>query len=127
MGILDEELLLQLAQTANNDKRVQWEEIDNILTEVGITEGDFFTHTFAIMYMCIEYSRKNNIPKLDYHTLRKAIKVRFTIRGSGYTKTGSREASELWRQNEKALRKFLKEYKKNPRLKLLELVRSTQD
>ena len=127
MGVLDEELLLKIAQSVNSDKQVHWEEIDNILTNLGITEGDFFTHTFAIMYMCIEYAKRNNIQKLNYQPLRKAIKDRFVIRGSGYTKTGSMEAHRLWKNYEKEIRQFLKEYKKNPRVKMLDLVKNTQD
>jgi len=112
-----DDVLEELARSLEDSERIQWEEIDDVLMELGVTQGDFPTNILAVIWMVAKWYKDNNKTTPLYRTLRKKLKERFKIIGSGIIKTSSREAWDIWKTNQKEIRRAVAGYKKRTKIR----------
>jgi hypothetical protein len=111
-----EDILEELARSLKDEEKIQWEDLDDILLSLGVSQGERHTNILALMYMVIkEYRRLGKRPPF-YRDLREKLSKRFKIIGSGFIKTSSVEAWELWKKEQKEIRKALKLYRERSKI-----------
>jgi hypothetical protein len=111
-----EDILEELARSLNNNEKIQWEDLDDVLLNLGVSQGDRRTHILALMYIVIKKYQRLGKKLPFYRDLRKKIAKRFKIINSGFIKTSSVEVWELWKKEEKEIRKKLKIYREESKI-----------
>lgn len=107
-----EDELLKIVQEDTTEVNIQWTDFDDFIYEKGVFKGDRLTHMFALVYMFDEWRKDKDVVKDNYGLVKKWILERFDVEKNGRTKTTSMEAWELWKKEEKTIRRRVRRLKK---------------